>query len=138
MPKRKTYLSHIILLLHQHVLIIFQFQIAIIVAEKILSAFLSFINVCKIMKVETLLGECNSINRFLSVWIQSSQNSSVFTENRVYFSDSRIGIFILPVVERISAIIRTKNFVFSTGDFNSTFGARSFFHSLDADKINKN
>ena len=66
LPQHPNFLPHIILLMHQHILITLQLHITLIVTKIIRRALLCRINIRKIMKVKPFLSQTNSIHRFLS------------------------------------------------------------------------
>lgn len=101
-------LLHIILLLHQHVLIAVQLQITLIVTEKIPCSFLRYIGVREIVKIKSFFCQANSINSNLSFRIHFCQNPSIFPQNIIDSSNVLCRVLILSIVKGIATVIRTK------------------------------
>lgn len=99
--------------MHKHVLIIVEFRIPLIITKEIGSPFLGFVSVGVIMKIEPFFRQGYAVNCLFTIWIQVGQNTSVFPKNVIDSSHIGIRTFIEAIIERITAIIRTKLLVFS-------------------------
>ncbi len=56
--------------MNQHILIALQFEIAVIVAKKVVRAFFRGVGIGEIVEIEAFLGESNAVNRHFSLRIQ--------------------------------------------------------------------
>lgn len=56
--------------MHQHILIALQFEIAVIVAKKVVGALLRGIGIGEIMEIEAFFGESNAVNGHFSLGVK--------------------------------------------------------------------
>ena len=120
---------HIILFHHQHILVIFEFNVAKIITEKVLGAFLSVINIGEIMKIKSFFSKRNSVHCLFAVRVKFCQNPSIFSQNGIDSAYGRVCVFVYFVVERVATIIRTEFLILSTRKFYATFVTGSFLYS---------
>jgi hypothetical protein len=64
---------------NEHVLIVLELEVSVIIAEKISSAFLSLVNVSEIMKIKSLFCQGDPINSYFTLRIQGGEYSTILS-----------------------------------------------------------
>jgi hypothetical protein len=119
-------LIYIILFLYQHIVIILNADIAIVVAENIVFAGFGAVDIGMEMKVETLVSQLAFMHFGFAGGIQLRQDTPVLPQDMVHIPDKIVGIGVLFVVVCVAALVGAKLLVGSANKFITAFLAFPF------------
>jgi hypothetical protein len=114
---------HVILLLYQHVLIVFRTQIALIVAKNVNAAFLRGVSIREIMKVEAFLGQRYRIDGALALRIERCEDAPVLSQNIIDAPHVIGAVLVEAVVVGVAAVIGAEFLISSSGELLRAFEA---------------
>lgn len=127
---RKIFSFHVILFQNEHILLLLEADISVVVTEKIRASLPGCIGVREIMKIEPFFGKQDTVDRSFTGRIECRKYTAVLPENIVDAAHVIGRVFVQAIIIRVAAIIGTEFLVLSSRERLLAFAALADGHRV--------